>query len=126
MTTTQVLQALRDALAVVPGVATCKIGMEANMTPADWPMVRLVPSTVRDSQVLGRRSIDLLIYFGQAAHEFTAGLEALYADLFAMEAALLAAAFAVPGIFVQYQETVLDEDRLDAYKLMALRVMVEG
>lgn len=126
MIATEILEALRDALAAVPGVATCRIGMEANMTPADWPMVRLVPSTIRDSEALGRRSVELLVYFGQAVHEFTAGLEALYADLFAMESALLAAAFATPNIFVQYQETVLDEDRLDAYKLMALRVTVEG
>ena len=126
MTATETLEALRDALAAVPGVGKCRIGMEANITPADWPLVRLVPSTVRDSEVLGRRSIELLVYFGVAVHEFTGGLEALYADLFAMEAALLAAAFAAPGVFVQYQETVLDEDRLDAYKLMALRVTAEG
>lgn len=126
MTANDILQALRDALAAVPGVATCKIGMEVNLTPADWPTVRLVPSTVRDSPVLGLRSVELLVYFGQAVHEFTAGLEALCAELFEMEAALLAAAFATPGICVEYQETVLDEDRLDAYKLMALRVTVQG
>lgn len=126
MTANAILEALRDALAAVPGVGTCKIGMEANLTPADWPLVRLVPSTVRDSAVLGRREVDLLVYFGQAVHEFTGGLEALYEDLFAMEATLLAAAYATPGVLVQYQETVLDEDRLDAYKLMALRLTVQG
>ena len=34
-----ILTTLRDALAAVPGVATCKIGMDSTMTPADYPMV---------------------------------------------------------------------------------------
>lgn len=84
-----------------------------------------MPSTVRDSAVPGCCEVDLLVYFGQAMHEFTGGLEALYEALFELEAALLAAAFSAP-IFVQYQETVLDEDRLDAYKLMALRLTAQG
>lgn len=122
----EVLEALRDALAAVPGVATCRIGMEANLTPADYPLVRLVPSTVRYSEVISRRRCELLVYFGQPIHEFTGGLESLYESLFGLEAALLAAAQATPGVWVQYEETILDEDRLDAYKLMALRLTVEG
>lgn len=120
------LEALRNKLALVAGVTTCKIGMEANMTPADYPMVRIVPSTVRHSTVLGRRECDVTVYFGQAIHEFTADLEDLYSELFALEALLITAAQSTPGIFVSYKETVLDEDRLDAYKLMALQMVVEG
>ena len=120
------LTALRDKLALVSGVATCKIGMESNLTAADYPMVRIVPSTVKDANVLGQRSADCMIYFGQPIHEFTAGLEALYASLFTMETALIQAAQSTAGIYVEYQETVLDEDRLEMYKLMCLRVMVQG
>jgi len=35
------LQTIRDKLATVPGVKTCKIGLEANISPDDYPMVRL-------------------------------------------------------------------------------------
>lgn len=120
------LRALRDAMATVPGVATCRVGMEANLTPDDYPMVRLVPSVIRFAEVIGRRRCELLVYFGQPLHEFDAGLEELYAELLDMESALLTAAQAAPGLYVEYLETVLDEDRIDAYKLMALRLVVEG
>ena len=43
-----------------------------------------------------------------------------------MEAPQLDASQQTPGVFVEYRETVLDEDRVDAYKLMALRLVVEG
>lgn len=119
------LETLRDALATVTGVQTCKIGMEANLTPADYPMVRLVPSTVRQVN-MGLREIDLVVYFGQPIHEFTSGLEALYESLFTMEAELLAVAKAQTSMMVTYEETVLDEDRVDAYKLMALRLKIAG
>ena len=77
------------------------------------------------ARCLGRRC-EITVYFGQPIHEFDGGLEALYASLFTMEAALLAASQQTPGVVVEYRETVLDEDRVDAYKLMALRLVVEG
>lgn len=120
------LETLRDAFAAVDGVATSRIGLEANMTPDDYPMVRIVPSKLADATVIGRRRIEALIYFGQPVHEFTEGLESLYAELFAMEAALIDAARLTPGIIFDYQETILDEDRIDAYKLMAIRATIEG
>jgi hypothetical protein len=118
------LETLRNALAAVQGVQTCKIGLEANMTPADYPMVRIVPSRVTDGSVINRRSVECLVYFGRPIHEFDAGLEDLYRQLFDMEAALVDAAEG--AAYAVYRETILDEDRIDGYKLMAIRLMVEG
>lgn len=120
------LTTLRDALALLPGVTTCRIGLEANMTPADYPMIRIVPSVARYGQTMAGRQCEVLIYFGQAAHEFDAGLEAQYEQLFAMEAAIMAAAGALNSLIWRYEETIFDEDRVDAYKLMAIRATVEG
>lgn len=121
------LEALRDAFAAVPGVHTARVGMEAGITPADYPMVRIVPSKLDESLPrLGVRKTECLVYFGIAQHEFDGGLEELYRALFAMEEALLEAARAVPTIAVRHQETILDEDRVEAFKLMALRLWVEG
>ena len=120
------LAALRDRLATVAGIVTCKIGLEANMTPADYPMVRIVPSAIKRGIMLGQRSTECLIYFGMPAHEFTAGLEALYTDLLALEAALISAAETGSGYPWRYLETIADEDRVDGYKLMAIRAVVEG
>lgn len=119
------LEALRDHLGAVPGIVTSKIGLEANMTPADYPMVRLVPSRIAGSDTFHRRSTQLLVYFGMPIHEFTDGLEVMYEQLLALEASLIAAAASGP-VFCQYLETILDEDRVDGYKLMALRLRIEG
>ncbi len=121
-----ILTTTRDALATVPGVTTCRIGLEANMTPADYPMVRVVPSRTAYGAVIGARRVEALIYFGKPVHEFTAGLEAEYQALLTMEGDLLAKLGSMSGVSCEYVETILDEDRVDAYKLMALRVNLEA
>ena len=122
-----VLEALRDLLGAVPGVQTSRIGLEATMTPEDYPIVRIVPSRVGPSDFISElRATECLIYFGRPIHEFTDGLEALYAELFTMEAALIAALPRSGDWVAQWRETITDEDRNDAYKLMALRVQVDG
>jgi hypothetical protein len=120
------LAAVRDKLAAVSGVATCKIGLEANMTPADYPMVRIVPSRLTNGPTISRRTVDCLIYFGQPIHEFSTGLEDQYQSLLAMEQALITSAQQTPTVAVIHHETILDEDRIDAYKLIAMRVEISG
>lgn len=134
-------EALRDALATLPGVQTCKIGLEANITPDDYPIIRVVPSrmtplqTVLGGKVLARNG-EVLIYFGAPVQPFEDApdaegrtrLEKLYAALFDMEAAIIETFAAPPaGVrAVRYLETITDEDRLDTYKLMAIRCEVVG
>lgn len=127
------LEWLRDALATVDGVKTAKIGFESNMTPGDYPIVRVVPGRIGMPQfargmspINGIREIDSLVYFGMPIHEHEEGLEALYTEILAMEQSLLAA-LPTQGLYsARWVETFLDEDRLDAYKLMAMRVVVVG
>ena len=82
---------------------------------------------VRYGTIMGMGQVDTLVYFGRPVHEFTAGLETLYEDLMAMEVLLLIAAQAAPGVRrFECTETILDDDRVDGYKLMAMRVVLEG
>lgn len=118
------LSTLRTSLAAVSGVATCKIGLEANMTPADYPMVRIVPSKIADDSTLGRRRTEVLVYFGEPIHEFTAGAESQWQSHLTMEAALVDKALRTANITFEYLDTILDEDRIDAYKIMAIRAVV--
>ncbi|MDP2792559.1 MAG: hypothetical protein Q8O25_00520 [Sulfurisoma sp.] len=55
-------------------------------------------------------------------------LEKLYKALFDTEAAILGKLSPPPaGVkAARYRETITDEDRLDTYKLMAVRCEVEG
>ena len=120
------LLALRDRLATVTGVVTCQIGIEANMTAEDYPMVRIVPSRASHAAVLGRRQVEVLVYFGSPIHEFSGGQEALYTAIFALERLLINSAETGTGYYFDYRETIADEDRVDGYKLMAIRAMVEA
>lgn len=116
------LEAVRDALGAIPGVASCKIGLENNLSPADYPMIRLVPSRIIPGRPYHGRECETLIYFG-APIANSEGMEAVYDGLFALEEAMLAV-LRTGGH--RYRETITDEDRLDAYKIMALRVDITG
>lgn len=135
MGTYDTLQAVRDHLGALPGVTTSRIGLESNMTPADYPIIRIVPGRLSNGPTMARRKIEALVYFGQPIHEFTGepadpgttGLEELYAGLLAMEAEIIAALRTLPGgVSCVYRDTILDEDRTDAYKLLAIRCEISG
>ena len=118
MDTYDVLTDLRDRLADLPGVTTCKIGLEDTLTPADYPIICFVPSRLRKSEQTFRRIVEVLIYFGRALYEEAeGGLEGIYEELLDMETAIVAALKPGNG----YLETVTDNDRLEHYKLMAVR-----
>lgn len=116
----ETLEALRDALAAITGVASCKIGLEKNISPSDYPLIRLVPSRLVPGRPYARRTIETLIYFGMDTSEAeSTGLEGVYTDLFTLETSIREVLTQNEG--GRYLETVTDEDRLDTYKLMTVR-----
>lgn len=126
------LETARDALALsatlvaaaaeTPPRGSCKIGLEANISPADYPLIRLVPARITPGVPYHRRSIETLIYFGMPIAN-SEGLEAVYSALADLEAEILAIVKTLDG---RYVETITDEDRLDTYKLMAVRCNLLG
>ena len=85
-----VLEAARDALALVPGVASCRIGLEQGITAADYPLIRLVPSRITPGRPYNNRTAECLVYFGMDTTAAEAGgLEAVYAALFGLEAEII-------------------------------------
>ena len=118
------LTAARDALALIPDVASCKIGLEQGITAADYPLIRLVPSRITPGRPYNNRTAECFIYFGMDVTGADAGgLEAVYAALFALEAEIIER---LRAMHHRYIETVTDEDRLDAYKLMTIRAELVG
>jgi len=111
------LTAARDALAAIPGVASCEIGLEANIGPDDYPLIRLVPTRITPGRPYGKRTAETTIYFG-APIANSEGMEQVYAALFDLEALIIEKVKTLQG---RYLETITDEDRLDTYKLMAIR-----
>jgi hypothetical protein len=115
------LAALRDALAVIDGVASCKVGIEQNMSPADYPMIRLVPERVLPGKYKNR-TVELGIYFG-ADKSSSEGMELVYQTLSELEDSIIAVLKVQGGRFV---ETITDEDRLDTYKIMLIRCEIDA
>lgn len=112
-----VLEAARDSLACIPGVKSCAIGIERNISPADYPMIRLVPVRITLGAPYNKRTSETLIYFGMNKAE-SEGLEAVYSALFELESQIIAKVKELDGRVI---ETITDEDRLDTYKLMTIR-----
>jgi hypothetical protein len=108
------LAALRDALKEVSGVNTCKIGFEENISPADYPIIRIIPTRLDPGSPYNQRTIEVGIVFGVAIAE-SQGLETLYEELSDLEEGIIAEFKEYGG---RYTGTVTDEDRLSSYKLM--------
>jgi len=117
-----VLVALRDALGVIDGVTTCKIGIERNISPASYPMIRLVPARILPGKPYNQRTSEVQVYFGANVAE-ASGLESVYEELLTLEAEIIKVIKAEGG---RYIDTVTDEDRLDTYKLMVVRMEIEA
>lgn len=136
MTPWAILAQLKTTLAAVSGVASCQVGLEANITPADYPLVRIVPTRLTPKDEVGDRPLlEVTIYFGAALLEAADGLETVYEGLFDLEAAireavLFGAARAAwqtgQRMAARYVDTLFDEDRLPHYKMMASRFELEG
>ena len=117
-----ILVALRDALALISGVASCKIGLEANMSPVDYPMIRVVPIRVTPGKPYDNRTIETRIFFG-ANISASEGLELVYSTLVTLEEEIIKVVKSQGG---KYIETITDEDRLDTYKLMVVRLEISA
>jgi hypothetical protein len=137
MTPQEILTQLETTLATTPGMVTCKIGLEQNITPDQYPLIRIVPTRMRPQDDVGDKVLlEVTVYFGAALLEVDAGgLEAVYAGLLALEmtireavlfGAVRAAWAAGNRMQVKFVDVLFDEDRLPHYKMMASRFEVEG
>jgi hypothetical protein len=113
---------LRDSLSDIACVESCKIGVESNISPEDYPMIRIVPIRITAGLPYNRRTAECVIYFGVNTTE-SEGLELVYSNLMDIEGEIIKTIKANDG---KYIETVTDEDRLDTYKLMLIRFEIEA
>lgn len=136
MTPWEILMQIKETLATVPDVASCQIGLEANITPSDYPLIRIVPTRMTPEDEVGHSAtLEVTVYFGDALLESANGLETVYAGLFVLESLIREAilftakreAWLVGNrMTARFVDTLFDEDRLPHYKLMASRFEVVG
>lgn len=111
------LETARDALAGIAGIVSCKIGSEPNISPNDYPLIRLVPVRILPGRPYHGRSAEVNIIFGVDTTR-SEGLELVYQEMFALEDKILTVLKTLGG---RYLETLTDNDSLPTYKMMAIR-----
>lgn len=119
------LDTLRNHLSDVAGVKTCAVGVENNITPASYPMVRIEPLRFERSAVpYNNRTAEVLVYFGLHIHQSKKGLPAVYEQLLQMEQDILAV---LHRLEVKYVETIFNDEAVNGqFKLAAIRCQVRG
>ena len=120
-----ILNNIKACLEPLEGIVTCKIGIENAINPDDYPLIRIVPTRDSHAATLPRKKVEVLFYYGAKIGEIDeGGLEAVYAALCGMEDAIISAMESCRDFTATWQDTVTDEDRLEAYKLFASRFTV--
>lgn len=122
-----ILSAIKTALSQISNVKTCSIGINADISPDDYPIIRIVPEKIGEGGPIGRVLISVWVYYGVNLTEADSGLETVYETLASMQNAIVSALHSHSGTFIaEWKETVTDEDRLDQFKLFASRFEVVG
>lgn len=110
------LDTLSQEIIKIDFVNSVGIGIEPNLAPQDYPMVRIVPQRFTPGKY-NNRICECGFFFGMATNDAD-GRENVYKRLFELERELIRIIKEQGG---RYFETVTDEAALDTYKLMYIR-----
>lgn len=122
----ETLLSIRDKLATIDGIKTCRIGLEHTINAVDYPMIRIVPGIIKLATTQPRREVmEIVVYYGNILHEFEGdGLQEQYRYFLETNKLIRDAISPGTGWAAEWVDTVMDEDRLPGYKLSASRYNV--
>ena len=123
MTTIQILTHLKQILTPINDIKTVKIGIEKDLNPTNYPMIRIVPTKSTKGDALGSEITQIDILVGGNLDAFD-GLEANYTQLNEWEESIktILATNDDVATFI-WQDTIHDEDKLLAVKLLIMDVL---
>lgn len=124
MTLNEALSSMKAKLATVAGIKTVKIGIEANMSPADYPMIRVVPNRLLPGDPSHFRVCEVLVYFGLPILEAKDGLEAVLTQLMALEEQIVEVLLVGSGYKCQFLETQTSAGVVEHYELAVSRFKI--
>ena len=119
-----ILDTLKTRLSTIPGISSCQIGLESNVAPGDYPIIRLAPSTI-EAHEAGMRRMNLMVYYGSPLSTFV-DLETAYGELLGLEEQIVDRLRIGDGYRIKHIKTVTDEDSLASYKLFMSEFEVTG
>ena len=123
------LEAIREALAGAGGAKTCDIGFEDDISPNDYPIIRIVPYASKTSVGFYGETVECAIFFGNAIDQSTRDennepirLRGVYKSQLAMRDEIIKRLQFEGGPSIHYKGTVFDGDRIAGFKLQSLLV----
>lgn len=123
----QVAKIAKEALTGITGINTVAIGIEPNISPKDYPMIRVVPVDARpDNSIASYERVMLNVYVGIADKFDKDGYEAIYETLQAYEDEIKTRLNTASDAAFFWKSTQQDEDRLQNVKVLLLRFEAVG
>ena len=118
---------LKVLLSDIHGINTVKIGLEPNITPKDYPLIRIVPvESSPTNDISGTTKTTMTVYVGIADKFDKDGLELVYETLEVFETEIKSRFKTSPDSTFIWRSTRQDEDRLSNVKVIAMQVDGEG
>ena len=120
----EALTLLNQKLSTITTVNSCKIGLEDDIAPADYPIIRIVAGRSTGLEAMQEKH-EVKIYFGFDLNEFD-GLDVIYEKLYVLEKEIKD--LIVPDMnpyLCRWISTISDEDRLQGFKILCMIVEME-
>lgn len=123
----EVARHIKSALTGISGIKTVEIGIEPNLSPKDYPIIRIVPTVTKPDNVLANtEETPFDIYVGIADKTERDGLETVYEALEAYQNEIIKRLHLSNEATFFWRQTRQDEDRLANVKVIAIRVDAIG
>ena len=118
MNFSNVLTDIRDKLAKLPNIKTCRIGIESTLTPESYPLIRIQMLGFKKSESQTHRNGDLMIYFGLPLVEGDVPLESIYAQMLELEQKIVNELEFGAGYRSTYERTLVSDSSVSGHYLL--------
>jgi hypothetical protein len=114
----EILQAIKTDLTGMIGIQSVGIGIEPDINPNDYPAIRIVPLVNKPDNNIYRKTATIDVFVGFT--EFPQALEESYATLYGWANEIITRLQKGTQYTAFWQQTLNDEDRLPAAKLICV------
>lgn len=117
----EAIKEIKEMLAGIDGINTLKIGIEPNISPSDYPIIRIVINRNTLSNTNGwENDIYFSVYFGAKIDDIK-GIENIYKYLYTLENEIkkrLHNAQLKNSCLIRFENTQSDNDTLKNFKIL--------
>ena len=115
----RVLADIKAKLSAIEGIKTCKLGLEANLAPADYPIIRICPKSFKNDNSI-TKTCNLYIYFGLPLVEGVVSLEDILGQMVDLEEEVIKATESGDDYKSIYRTTLVSDNSVEHYQLFVV------